>query len=171
MVYHGSIIKGLKTIKANAYSHTNNKKVAYFTEDRVYALICCRKREENFVTMGLREGKQHYYERFPNQLEVLYKGKTGYLYKLHDNKNLVNTTMHTWESDEDVVVDEYEVVSDIYQEILIEEQKGNIIIHRYEEIDSKEQKMHANYIRDHIEDEDYVEYRAFLREHFSRLWD
>jgi len=53
----------------------------------------------------------------------------------------------------------------------VEEQKGNIIIHRYEEIDPKEQKMHANYIRDHIEDEDNVEYREFLRAHFSTLWD
>ena len=62
MLYHGSTIKDLKVIKANAYSHTLNKNVAYFTDDRVYALICCRKPEENFVTMGLREGKQHFSE-------------------------------------------------------------------------------------------------------------
>ena len=78
ILYHGSIIKNLKGIKANAYSHTNNKNVAYFTEDRVYALICCRKQEENFVTIGLRDGKQHYYERFPEQLKTLYGGKRGY---------------------------------------------------------------------------------------------
>lgn len=171
MLYHGSIVKDLKEIKANAHSHTNNKNVAYFTEDRVYALICCRKREENFVTMGLRENKQHYYERFPNQLEILYKGKIGYLYKLYSSKNMIHTTMHTWESDEDVVVDECEVISDVYQEILNEEIKGNVIIHRYAEIDPEEQKMHANYIRDHMDDDNNAEYRAFLREHFSKLWD
>lgn len=171
MLYHGSIIKGLETIKANARSHTNNKNVAYFTEDRVYALICCRKREENFVTMGLREGKQHYFERFPNQLEVLYKGKVGYLYKIKNNNHLVHTTMHTWESDSDVIIDECEVIEDLYQEILKEEAEGNVVIHRYDEIDPAEQKMHANYIREHLDDENNAEYREFLIEHFSKLWD
>ena len=171
MLYHGSIIKDLKVIKANAYSHTLKKNVAYFTEDRVYALICCRKPEENFVTMGLRNGKQHYFERFPNQLEVLYKGKKGYLYTLSDVKDLVNTTMHTWECDTDIAIDKCDIVEDVYHEILREEEKGNIIIHRYEEIDSVEQKMHANYIRDHIDDEGNAKYRDFLIKYFSVLWD
>lgn len=171
MLYHGTILKDLKEIKANAHSHTSNKNVAYFTEDRAYALICCRKRDENFVTMGLREGKQHYFERFPNQLEVLYKGKTGFLYKLNNNKNLLHTTMHTWESEADVEVNQCEVIEDLYQEILKEEAQGNVIIHRYAEIDPVEQKMHANYIRDHINDENNTKYREFLIKHFSMLWD
>ena len=33
MLYHGSVIKELKVIKANAYSHTLKKNVAYFTEE------------------------------------------------------------------------------------------------------------------------------------------
>ena len=135
MLYHGSIIKDLRVVKANAYSHSLKKNVAYFTEDRVYALICCRNPEENFVTMGLREGKQHYFERFPNQLKVLYQGKRGFLYKLHETKNLVNTTMHTWECDADIEIDECEIIENIYEEILKEEEKGNVVIHRYEEID------------------------------------
>lgn len=139
----------MNCIKANANSHSQDKKVAYFTEDRIYALVCCRKREENFVTMGLREdGKQHYFERFPNQLETMYKNKEGYLYELLDNKDLVHTKGCTWESDKDV------------------------IIHRYAEIAPEEQKMHANYIRDYLGDETQnKEYREFLVKHFSPLWD
>lgn len=73
MLYHGTNIGGLRYIQANSKSHTTGKSVAYFTEDRCYALVCCREREFNFVTMGLREdGKQHYFERFPDQLRVLY---------------------------------------------------------------------------------------------------
>ena len=61
MLYHGSNVGGLHVIKANAKSHVTGECVAYFTEDRCYALVCCRDREENFVTMGIREdGKQHY---------------------------------------------------------------------------------------------------------------
>ena len=60
--YHGSIIGGLDTILANSKSHTDGSRVAYFTEDRVYALVCCRSREENLVTMGPRDGVKHYFE-------------------------------------------------------------------------------------------------------------
>ena len=41
----------------------------------------------------------------------------------------------------------------------------------YEEIDLAEQKMHANYIRDHIEDEMNTVCRDFLEKYFSKLWD
>ena len=79
MLYHGTYIDGLDVIKANSKSHTTGKKVAYFTGDRCYALVCCRCRESNFVTMGLRaDGKQHYYERFPEQLKKIYIGKKGF---------------------------------------------------------------------------------------------
>lgn len=64
-----------------------------------------------------------------------------------------------------------EVIEDLYQEILKEEAQGNVIIHRYAEIDPVEQKMHANYIRDHINDENNTKYREFLIKHFSMLWD
>ncbi|MBR3299728.1 MAG: hypothetical protein IKI64_11115 [Clostridia bacterium] len=64
-LYHGSILGGLDTILANAKSHSGGGRVAYFTTDRVYALVCCRGRDENFVTMGPRDGIQHYFERFP----------------------------------------------------------------------------------------------------------
>ena len=76
LFYHGSVIGGLDTILANAKSHIDGSKVAYFTTDRVYALVCCRSRQENFVTMGPdRNGIQHYFERFPDQLKTMYEGK------------------------------------------------------------------------------------------------
>ena len=89
MLYHGSVLAGLQVIQANARSHTTGKQVAYFTEDRCYALVCCRSSSENFVTMSLaKDGKQHYFERFPDQLKTLYNGKRGYLYLLDDPTGL-----------------------------------------------------------------------------------
>lgn len=41
MVYHGTVVPGLDTIKANTKSHATGMPVAYFTEDRCYALVCC----------------------------------------------------------------------------------------------------------------------------------
>lgn len=171
MLYHGTRTEGLNIIKANAASHTTSEKVAYFTEDRCYALICCRNRNENFVTMGLGEdGKQHYFERFPNQLRILYSGKQGYLYLTEKTERLIKVKGHTWESKTDVPVCQCEVIEDLYSEILKEEEMGKLIIHRYSEIDKAEQKMHANYIKEHINDEG-PEMRQFYLAHFSSLWD
>ena len=171
MLYHGTLVKDLEYIKTNAYSHTQDKQVAYFTEDRVYALICCRKKDENFVTMGLREGRQHYFERFPNQLEVMYKNKIGYIYKVYSKDGMTHSKLHTWESNVDVPIDGCEYIQDVYEEIIKEESLGNVVIHRYEEIDPIEQKMHANHIKEHLDDEEYREYRDFLIQHFASLWD
>ena len=59
---------------------------------------------------------------------------------------------------------------DVYTEILKEERNGNIVIHRYSEIDPAEQKMHANYIKVHMDDEG-KEMEQFYLSHFSSLWD
>ena len=170
MLYHGTATGELRIIKANSKSHNSGKMVAYFTEDRCYALVCCRDKSENFVTMGLnQDGKQHYYERFPNQLKMLYGGKQGYIYLAKAVFGLKNTKGHTWESEVDVPVYQCDVVDDVYSEILKEEKMGNIVIHRYSEIDPAEQKMHANYIKEHIDDEG-EEMRQFYLAHFSSLW-
>ena len=123
------------------------------------------------MTLGLREdGKQHYFERFPDQLKTLYGGKRGYLYIVEDLTGLQNIKGHTWESEQDVAVRRCESVRDVYAEILKEEKAGNMIIHRYAEINPAEQKMNANYIRDHLRDEG-EEMERFYRTHFSMLWD
>ena len=171
MLYHGSTIGGLQYIEANARSHTSGKRVAYFTEDRCYALVCCRDRKNNFVTMGLKpDGRQHYYERFPDQLKTLYGGKRGYLYVLTTHDGLTKTKGNTWESETDVPVSQCEVIEDVCSEILREEAKGNLVIHRYSEIDEAEQKMHANYIKEHLDDQS-GDMKEFYLAHFSALWD
>lgn len=172
LFYHGSIIRGLDTILANAKSHIDGSKVAYFTTDRVYALVCCRSRQENFVTMGPdRNGIQHYFERFPDQLKTMYEGKEGFLYQPISTATLTNTKGHTWEIPVNVPVVLVEHIPNVYAEILREEAAGNVIVHRYAEIDPDEQKLHANYTRDHLDDPIYTEYREFLIQHFSSLWD
>ena len=170
--YHGSVVGGLHVILANAKSHTDGSMAAYFTTDRVYALVCCRCRTENFVTMGPdRNGKQHYFERFPDQLKVMYEGKEGFLYQPLSAACLKNTKGHTWESPEDVPVVLREHVQNVYAEILQEEKAGNVIIHRYDEIDPGEQKLHANHIRDDLINNPNRIDRDFYIEHFSSLWD
>lgn len=111
MIYHGSCIPGLHTIKANSRSHSTGKLVAYFSVDRCYALVCCRSRAENFVTMGVgADGRQHYFERFPNQLETLYKDRKGYLYFLDSADGMIRGKGRSWESEHDVPVAQCEIM-------------------------------------------------------------
>lgn len=171
MLYHGSDVPGLKIIRANSKSHSSEKLVAYFSEDRCYALVCCRSKTENYVTMGVgADGKQHYFERFPNQLECIYRGKQGYIYLHASTDGLIRGKGHSWESERDVPVLQCEIIQDVYREILQEESMGNMVIHRYSEIDPSEQKMHANYFRDHLFDGG-EEMAQFYISHFSSLWD
>ena len=169
--FHGTVIGGLDMILANAKSHVDGSKVAYFTTDRIYALVCCRSRQENFVTMGLRDGIQTYFERFPDQLKVLYDGKEGFIYRPVSAETLKNTRSHTWESPVDVPVVLLEHIPNVYTEILKEEEAGNVIIRRYADIDPAEQKEMANHIRDDLDNPRCAAYRDFLYEHFSPLWD
>ena len=171
MLYHGSVEGNILEVWARSKSHTSNRSVAYFTSDRVYALVCCRKRTENFVTMGPdRNGIQHYFERFPRQLQTLYEGREGYLYTPLLEKGLSCTRGHTWESSVDVPVRLHEHVLDLYREIIQEERAGNVVVHRYEETDPEELQKIANYIRDHLQDEG-EEMARFYYAHFSTLWD
>ena len=119
--------------------------------------------------MGIREdGKQHYFERFPDQLQVLYGGRRGYLYIIDSDAGLTNTKGRTWESTDDKITDRCETIENVYEEILKEEKEGNVVIHRYDEIDSAEQKNHANYIKKHINDNGQM--KPFYLRYFSDLW-
>ena len=169
LIYHGSVFAGLDVILANAKSHVDDNKVAYFTTDRVYALVCCRTQEENFVTMGPKDGVQHYFERFPDQLKTMYDGREGFIYQPVSAQGLKKGKGNSWVSTVDVPVTLLEHIPNVYPEILKEEAAGNVIIHRYDEIDPEEQKMHANYLRDHLDDCGL--YKDFVIKHFSSLWD
>ena len=171
MLYHGSVIDGLTTIWAKSKSHVSGEPVAYFTLDRVYALVCCRKRTENFVTMGPdKNGKQHYYERFPDQLKVMYAGRDGYLYTSVSEEGLVRTKGNSFESVMDVPVTLFEHVTDVYAEVLKEERAGNVIVHRYADIDPEEQRQMILSIREEWKRGEFAEYSDFVYEHFSPLW-
>ena len=171
MLYHGSVVDGLTTIWAKSKSHVSGEPVAYFTMDRVYALVCCRKRTENFVTMGPDKNvKQHYYERFPDQLKVMYAGRDGYLYTPVSEEGLVRTKGNSFESVMDVPVTLFEHVTDVYAEVLKEERAGNVIVHRYADIDPEEQRQMILSIREGWKRGEFAEYSDFVYEHFSPLW-
>ena len=172
MLYHGSCLGGLSVIAANAKSHSTGKNVAYFTELRAYALICCRLPSENFVTAGTNgAGIVHYFERFPDQLRVMYGGRTGYIYSVAPTDGLSPSKPFAYESERDLPVASCEAIPDVLSALRSEEAVGTLVVHRYDEIDPLEQREQANYLRDHLHESLYDGYRDFLIRHFSPLWD
>lgn len=77
-----------------------------------------------------------------------------------------------YESSTDVPVLSCERIENVYEALLKEMRCGTMILHRYEDIDPKEQKEMAVYIRESFLNDPMSEpYRAFLIEHFRNLWD
>ena len=92
------------------------------------------------------------------------------IYVLDSTDGMTRGKGHSWESEYDVPVSQCESIADVYSEILREESLGNLVIHRYSEVDPAKQKNYANYIRDHLTDEG-EEMAKFYSLHFSPLWD
>lgn len=173
MLYHGSYLGGLSVIAAKSVSHATGKRVAYLITHRASALVYCLPPSEHFVTAGIgRDGVLHYFERFPNQLETMYRGKVGYLYTVQMADGVVRSSKPlAYESETDVPVQSCERIEDVYAALQAELARGTMTLHRYEDIDPAEQKKNANDIRDHLDDEVHRTCRTFLIRHFSTLWD
>ena len=171
--YHASNIEGLEELHANSRSHgEEGKRVLYLTDNRAYSLFYLRDKKINFVTCGVREdGLVHYFERFPNQLQVIYEGQTGYLYQCNSNDKIKETkTKGVWIIEENTRIDDAEYVTDAYREILKAEAEGNVIIHRFADIPEEESKRMANHIKEHLEEEPQ-ERKEFYIKYFSSIWD
>ncbi len=83
--YHGSISSNITELKALSLLHDENKKVLYLTDNIPYALFYIWDGKHNnydrkFVTGWIKNGITYYEELFPMQLEIFYKGVSGYLY-------------------------------------------------------------------------------------------
>lgn len=102
-------------------------------------------------------------------MEVLYANRIGYLYVIDSADGLVNIKGRTWESGKDVAVERCEIIDDVYKAILEEERKGNVVIHRYQDIAPDEQRIHANHIKENLDDDQAM--KSFYMKHFSSFWD
>lgn len=139
-LYHGSITPNIKQINPISGLHNSDKKVVYLTDNIPYALFYIWDKEHNHyegkhVTAWIKDGTANYEEQFPDQLKAFYKGVSGYLYivpftsdiKAMDNRECL------YYSTENVTVESCEYISDVYNELLKYEAKGQLKIRRYNE--------------------------------------
>ena len=170
LYYHGTTTPDIETL-------IPQNGVIYLTPNRAYALFYIIDKNINWITCSVKDddGKVHYIERFPNQLEKLYSGKGGYLYRCDDIGVFVpGKSRDIVVSQIPVTVAGYEFIPDVYQEILKYEKTGVVVVKRYENLTETEKKDVFDMMVHFILKNDFftvnVIRAAFIRESFPDAW-
>ena len=178
-LYHGSNIGNIDVL--NPVLSNRGKPYVYLTDNKVLATLYAHnpiERPGGFFTYRFdKEGRLHYDEYFDNQLEVMYGRIGGYIYTIDRNEEeLSKLEKMSWVyiSEGEVKPDMVEYVEDIYQAMLQYEKNGDIIVHRYCDMDEATKEKWLNVVRRDIEDKELQErpessYARFLHKHFPDL--
>lgn len=148
MLYHVSPETGLKTLKPHISTH--QKAYVYAIENLVTGLLFGVKMDDfDFIISTDENGLPLICECYPEALRNVYQGKACSVYAVDDEG--FQRGMTSWDP-ELVCENEVEVISetaveDLYERLLEEEQKGNLIISRYEFCDEYRKKI-AGHITD-----------------------
>ncbi|MBQ8393150.1 MAG: hypothetical protein IJX51_05185 [Clostridia bacterium] len=182
-LYHGTIRKDIEALYPVSKLHNTDKKVVYLTGNIAYALFYIwdgkhNKKQGKYVTCSLKDGIVYYEELFPNMLEAFYKGVKGYVYEIENDNSffevLENEDM--WYSEKTAYPNNVIYISDVYEEILKHEQKGQIKIIRFNDVKPEriqslnehiKNKIIANKLLDKPDSEDSIFYSIY----FTDLWE
>lgn len=180
--YHGSISSDITKLKASSLLHNTNKKVVYLTDNVPYALFYIWDREHNnydrkFVTGWIKNGLAYYEETFPDQLEIFYKGVSGYLYCIKKNLNIsaVENRESMYYSETDINIDHAIYISDIYHELMKYEAAGKFKLLKFNEQPEERQDMLINKSADIITKSDFFKNDEaklnFYKKYFTLAWE
>ena len=171
-LFHGTTVEGLEFLTANSKDKAGDP-VLFLTDNFIYSLFYIRDREIDFVTCGVREGGiVHYDEKFPNQLEVLYRGRSGWIYEV--DVDAVPTKINgIYVVRDNVAVVNKLYVPDVLKAIRDEIQKDNVYFLSYGDL-SEEQKLinQKGMVQWFLSDRNMHPQKVeFLRMHFPEAWE
>ena len=178
-LYHGSSNGDIKQLKPQVSNH--EKEYVYFITHEVLAILYAYnpiERPGGFYTYKFDKNGQVYYDEFfPDQLKKIYQGKSGYVYSINnDDYNLQHLEKMPWVylSEKPIKVDKPKFIKDIYEEILLLEKQGKIIVNRYEAMSEElKQKNRSVIVKDiemkNLKNRKENSYAKFLHEHFPDL--
>ena len=135
--YHGTTIGGLKELKPFAFPNNNLKEpVVYLTINKQLALHYIKDRNESPMLNINNNGKLIFEEMFSEALEILFKGKSGYIYHCVGDYEINKNTgvLTTATSDKPVPVKDCEFIEDVYEKILEYGKYGMFYREKYEEL-------------------------------------
>ena len=136
MLYHVSPVSGLKTLLPRVSTH--KKAYVYAIENLVTGILFGVKQDDfDFAIVTDENGIPTVYECYPDALMKKYQGKSCSVYEVEEEGFLRGMTSWSPElvCESEVTVANEIVIHDLYGRLLEEEQKGTILIHRYEHTD------------------------------------
>lgn len=176
-LYHGSPVKGIKTLTPHVSTH--GKPYVYLTDNPDLAVIYAHNvlpPPYGCFPYSFKNGELHYDEVFPGQLEELYHGYPGYLYTC-EVQGLRPLDRMNWIylSEQEVPVSGCRSIPDLYEEILRLEKAGRVVLHRYETQTEEQLSIYRRLIREEVEqlrllDKPENPYMQFISRHFPGLF-
>lgn len=150
MLYHVSPQKGLKTIQPHISTH--KKAYVYAIENMVTGMLFGAKHDDfDFMIDTDENDIPIICECYQDALQNVFRGKACSVYEV-DNKGF-QRGITSWEpelvSENEVEVIREIVIEDLYEQLLKEEQNGNLKIYRYEFCDDYRKKV-ASHIIDRL---------------------
>ncbi|MCM1188261.1 MAG: hypothetical protein NC541_03070 [bacterium] len=150
MVYHISETPGIRVLTPKVSTH--KKAYVYGVENLVTGLLFgVRQDDFDFMIYTDDEDRPHICECYPDGMRKKYAGRSCSVYELPEEGFLRGMTSWSAElvSPQEVRVERETAVPDLYQRLLEEEERGTLVIHRYQ--DSPEyRKMISEHIVDRL---------------------
>lgn len=181
--YHGSAVKGIRTLMPFSKSHNTIKKpVIYLTPNETLALFYIWNRPYKFVTFNENDnGVVVYTEWYENQFSDLMKGISGSVYECEDDPCIYRTHISgVYNSDVPINVCKETVIGDVFKEIQKRIADGRVILRTYGLLDAEQKEkivksdmvraIHMQRLLKPNKTETDTAYAAFIREHFPLSW-
>lgn len=179
MFYHASLKDDLtELVPISKCFDDPSVKCAYVTDNLAYAFMYIRDMDINLVTCGVKEDNKVYYEeQFENQLEVLYKNKSGYIYYCKADKDFKkrSDTNGIYYSINSIPLIRKKFIPDVYKLIkkAIEEKK--IIVQEFKDLPKERKQGLDDYIAKKILSNDFYsnnkKLHDFYKNYYSDAWN
>ena len=172
--YHCSPVAGLTMLRPGKPKTFNKPARVYMTTLLPMALMYSVPNYE--YTYGYtKDGQIHFDEYFPNELEILYRGKSASLYtcapEAVETTKIPNEAVSTLP----VPILTETVISDAFEALLEQERLGTLVIRRHHELPVEMlnwmRKVEADTIREHDLLNNPGPMADYYREHYPESWN
>ena len=176
ILYHGSKTANIDTLRPFLSNH--EKPYVYLTHSKVLATAYAHNpltRPNGFFSYWWsKDGTLCYDEYFPNQLETIYAGQTGYVYECVGDYPQLDKMPWVYLSGESVPVIRCTRIPDIYQELLEYERQGLLKVRRWDTVSAGQRELWKNVVKRSLAKTDLStpagrEYFDYVKEHFREF--
>ena len=171
--YHCSPTAGLTVLRPGKPKAFDKPARVYMTTLLPMALMYSVRNYE--YTYGYnKDGQIHFDEYFPDELEILYRGKSAFLYTCAPETVETTQIPNEAASTQDVPVLSEIAIPDAYEALLEQERLGTLVIRRHHELPDRMlewiRKVEADVIRKHDLVNNPGHMADYYRAHYPESW-